>query len=113
VLVILAGVAVFLGAELVSGGRPAHGQAGLVQSGNVLADAGRIAADTYGLYLIDRDEGIIVVYQWVPGKPGRLKLVAARNCTFDLELDEYNTEPSPGEIRALVREGKRLGSVSR
>jgi len=112
VLVLLVAVAGFLAFELVCGPRTASGQASQAQSGGVLAVAGRIAADTYGLYLVDREQGTIVVYRWAPGKPDKLKLAAARNCTFDLQLDEYNTEPSPAEIRSLVREGKGLGSES-
>ena len=112
VVTLLAGAAVFLLVEVMGGGEAAHAQAGSAQSAGVLAVAGRISADTYGLYLIDREKGIIVVYQWLPGKPGKLKLAAARNCTFDLQLDDYNTEPSPREIQSLVLEGKGLSSLS-
>jgi hypothetical protein len=89
-----------VGAEAVSAG----------QSGEVFAVAGKITEDTYGVYLINRETGIMTVYQWVPGKPGKLRLAAARNCTFDLQLDDYNTEPRPSEIKDLVRAARRLGS---
>ena len=74
---------------------------------------GRITADGYGVYLVDPRTNMLAVYQWIPGNPGRLKLVATRNCTFDLQLDEYNTEPSPSEIRELVREGLSLSGSDR
>ncbi|GAG26028.1 unnamed protein product, partial [marine sediment metagenome] len=33
-----------------------------------------------------------------------------RNFLYDLQLDEYNTEPSPNEIKDLVRQSRRLES---
>ena len=78
------------------------------ERGRFLAVAGQVADESYGVYLIDLEKGIITLYQWVP-KTRTLRLVAARNCTYDLQLDEYNTEPPPKEIQSLVRETERLG----
>ena len=50
------------------------------------------------------------MYQWQAGAR-KLRLLAARNCTFDLQLDEYNTEPSPNEIQNLVRQGRTLSGA--
>lgn len=111
IVILLALVAAGLAAELIRSPAQAEAQVtGVGQSGKILAVAGKITSDTYGLYLIDRESGIITVYQWIAGRPGKLKLAAARNCSFDLELDEYNTEPSPSEIKSLVRQGRRLRS---
>ena len=77
------------------------------ESGKYLAVAGQLSNDEYGLYLIDREKGVIAVYQWQP-HPRKLRLLAARNTEYDLNLDEYNTEPSPLEIRELVRKARRL-----
>ena len=80
------------------------------ESGKYLAVAGQLSNDEYGLYLIDREKGVIAVYQWQPN-PRKLRLLAARNTEYDLNLDEYNTEPSPNEIQTLVRQSRRLSSV--
>lgn len=74
----------------------------------VLAVAGQISGETYGLYLFDRRSRIITMYEWVPATR-KLRLLAARNTTYDQQLDEYNTEPPPSEIQKLVQQGERLG----
>ncbi len=81
--------------------------------GKYLVIAGKLTDKTYGMYLLDTDSGIIAVYQWLPGgrNTGKLRLLAARNTTYDLQLDEYNTEPSPREIQSLVGQGKRINTV--
>ena len=85
---------------------PAVGAAG---DGSVLAVAGQITRDTYGLYLVDLKNRTICVYQWVTKKrEPKLKLIAARTYAFDRELDEYNTEPSPRKIKGLVGQARRL-----
>lgn len=113
VVLVLAMAAAILLVELTARVPTANAQAAMARdSGRLFAVAGKITADTYGVYLVDRDTRKMAVYQWLAGKPGKLKLVATRNCTFDLQLDEYNTEPSPEEIRQLVREGRSLGDSS-
>ena len=110
-VVLLLVIAAALLSEVLRPTRRAAAQvASGTQSGEIFAVAGKITEDTYGLYLINRETAIITVYQWVPGKPGKLKLAAARNCTFDLQLDDYNTKPPPREIKGLVRAARRLGS---
>jgi len=113
IVLVLTAVAGVLLVELTSRDATANEQAEMARdSGRLFAVAGKISADTYGVYLVDRDTRKMAIYQWLAGKPGKLKLVATRNCTFDLQLDEYNTEPSPEEIRQLVREGRSLGDSS-
>lgn len=108
-LAVLVAVAAWLvfeaGAGVASGGpRPPVGSAA---DGRVLVVAGQVTRDTYGLYLVDLDNRTICIYQWLPGSR-KLRLMAARTYTYDRELDEYNTEPSPREIRDLVRKARRL-----
>jgi hypothetical protein len=113
-IVVLSLILAGLTLELVRGGAVATAQTPpSPQNGGLFATPGQITADTYGVYLVDSRTNTMAVYQWVPGNAGKLKLVAARNCTFDLQLDEYNTEPSPAEIRQLVREGRSLNSPER
>ena len=73
----------------------------------VMAVAGQVTRDGYGLYLLDLRNQTIAVYQYVPNAR-TLRLLAARNFAFDVQLDEFNTEPSPRDIRDLVESARRL-----
>ena len=110
-VVLLVLVAVGLAVEVVRPATPAVAElGGQDRSGGLLAVAGKISEQTYGLYLIDRESGTMTVYQWLPATR-KLELLAARNCIYDLQLDEYNTKPSPSEIKRLVRQGRSLSSL--
>ncbi len=76
----------------------------------LFAVAGQITPGAFGLYLVDLETNTICVYQYVP-TDRRLKLVAARTTLFDRQLDAYNTQPSPREIKTLVGQQKRLGDT--
>ena len=109
IVVALVIVAVFLFVQLVRPAGPAAAQvATAAATGKMIAVAGQIAPDSYGLYLFDSETGIMALYQWV-GSSQKLRLLAARNCTFDLQLDDYKTDPPPSEIRRIVREAGGLG----
>ncbi len=73
--------------------------------------AGQITRDTYGLYLVDRRSGTICLYEYLAGQKV-LRLRAARTFTFDLQLDELNTAPSPADIARLVGRARRLKDVT-
>ena len=74
----------------------------------LLAMPAQLSEGRHGLFLVDREAGIIAVYEYSNGR--ELRLVAARNFTYDLQLDEYNTTPPPSEVQEIVRQGRRLGS---
>ena len=77
------------------------------QTDRLLAVAGQLSRDTYGLYLVDLDNTTICVYQYLPGKRTgmtELCLMAARSFAFDRRLEEYNTKPSPREIKELINQ---------
>ena len=79
--------------------------AGQTDTDRLLAVAGQLSRDTYGLYLVDLDNTTICVYQYLPGKRTgmtELCLMAARSFAFDRRLEEYNTKPSPREIKELI-----------
>jgi len=109
VLVVLTAVAAWLVFEVGASAAPGVPQpvAGSAASGSVMVVAGKVARDTYGLYMVDLDKRTICVYESLAGT-GKLRLVAARTYAYDRELDEYNTEPSPREIRKLVGKARRL-----
>lgn len=71
------------------------------------AVAGQVSRDSYGLYVIDPEHSTICFYEWLAGE-AKLRLRASRNFAFDRQLDEYNTFPSPRQIRDLVDEHRRL-----
>ena len=75
--------------------------------GSVLAVAGQVTRDNYGLYIVDTDEKTICVYEWAPSAKV-LRLVAARTYKHDRRLNAYNTEPSPAEIEKLVNPARGL-----
>jgi hypothetical protein len=80
---------------------------GSAAGGRFFAVCGQIAQEAYGLYLFDTQNSTMSLYEWVPAER-KLRLLAARNTEFDLRLDDYNTTPSPREIKALVEQHRRL-----
>ncbi len=106
---LLALVAAVLVSEVGFGVPAAHGQggAGIERSENVFVVAGQITPDTYGIYLVDTEHHRLCMYQWLPSSR-KLRLLAVRNYSYDLLLDEYNTEKLPREIKQLVEEGRPL-----
>lgn len=63
----------------------------------------QISRDGYGVYLIDVNKGKMCVYQYQPTS-GKLHLMASRDITYDLGLGDYNTLPSPREVKDLVEQ---------
>jgi hypothetical protein len=89
--------------------RPAH--AGTDGGGD--ADRGLIAVTgTYGsgysaLYLIDTKTRHLTAYRLENGR--KLEFIAARNCTYDFYLEEFNDDSAPGfSPRQLRRSWKRV-----
>lgn len=94
------------GAQAVTAAAPA-GREG------VFAMAGQLSRDNYGIFLVDPSTSTMAVYEWVPDRVQgkKLHLVAARNFSFDLQLDDYNNaEPLPRDVQALVKQNNRLKS---
>jgi hypothetical protein len=105
---LLAVIAGCLLVQLGAGTAPAAAQISSGGKSNVFAVAGQITSDSYGLYLVDVEAQRVSVYQYLPNIR-RLQLRAVRNYSFDLRLDEYNTEPLPREIKKLVEQHQPLG----
>jgi len=110
VVILLSVIATCLILEVGLGTTAARAQVSTAQAGHIVAVAGQVSDQSYGLYLIDLKNGTLSVYQYVSSKR-LLRLMASRNFTFDVQLDEYNTEPAPREIRKLVQQNKRLGET--
>jgi len=107
IVILLSAIATCLLLEVGRGTSEALADPSTGQAGHVVAVAAKVTAETYGLYLIDLKHGTISVYQYLTSQR-KLRLMAVRNFTFDVQLDEYNTEPPPREIRKLVQQHKRL-----
>ena len=107
--VVVAILGILAGGLLVEASR-AVGEGGddaLSPAPSVVAVTGQITRDSYGIYLVDTNNQTICIYQYVPSQR-LLRLLAARTFAFDSQLDDFNTEPSPREIRELVRSHPRL-----
>jgi len=91
-------------------GEPSTASTASSAGGDVIAVSAQITADSYGVYLLDTKRGTMAVYQYQPSKR-TLRLMAVRGYGFDMQLDEYNTEPSPAEIKRLVQQQQRLGDT--
>jgi hypothetical protein len=110
IVAVLGAVAALLLTELGISASAARAQPDSpVAGGNIIAVPGQITHDTYGVYLVDPEKGTICVYQYlVTAKT--LRLLASRNYVFDVQLDDYNTQPPPRQIKELVEQQKRLSS---
>lgn len=103
------GLAAQIAAPVAVAQAPAAQQAA---GGGVFAVSAQITSGTYGIYLVDPANGTMALYEWLPSpRQPKLRLLAARNYRFDLQLDEYNTEPSPREIQDLVSQARRLSGT--
>ena len=116
VLALAAGVLLWIvgsGAAQEGGPGPGLAKAGASAGGGILVVAGQVTSDSYGLYLVDTKNTTMAVYQWVP-RTNKLRLMAARNYAFDLQLDDYNNEKetAPAVIRQLVGQKRPMGATT-
>src|SRR5260221_13850874 len=61
----------------------------------------QMQTNVWGCYLLDVDAKTLCAYQFYPGEK-KLRLTAARSYRYDTKLENYNTELSPREIKALL-----------
>jgi len=107
VVALLGVIAACLLIEVGAGRVGAQGPTHSAGAGGAFIVAGQITRDTYGLYLVDTEHATMALYEYQPSSR-KLRLLATRTYTFDVQLDEYNTELSPREVRELVAQQKRL-----
>ena len=114
VVVLLAMVAGALTGQLLLAPPAAEAQAGAARRAVVVVP-GRITPETYGLYLVDVQNGTICVYQYFKQERSTaqsLRLMAARTFVYDVQLDSYNTAPLPKEVANMVAGARRLKDVT-
>lgn len=63
----------------------------------------QLSRESYGVYLVDADRGKICLYEY-QSATRILRLLAVRNFTYDLGLEEYNTQPVPHEMKELMQQ---------
>jgi hypothetical protein len=103
-VVVLAAVAGALLVELGRTGSAAgQGFGETFAGGRVLVVPSALSRESYGVYLVDPQQGKICLYEY-QASSRQLRLLAVRNYAYDLRLDEYNTQPSPSEMRQLAEQ---------
>ncbi len=90
---------------------PAFGQAQMPIAGGagLFVVPAQFSANTWGCYVMDVDSQTLCAYQFFPGDK-YLHFIAARNFRYDRQLPDFNTQPSPDEIKQLV-EKKQQGNA--
>jgi len=108
IVVLLAFVAGALAGQLLVSASPARAQTGSAgRPDGVFAIAGQLTRETYGLYLVDVQNGTICLYEYL-NRDRCLRLMAARTFVYDRKLDSYNTKPLPADVAKMVAEARRL-----
>jgi len=69
--------------------------------GGIYLMPAQFSSNTWGCYVLDVDAQTLTAYRFT-GSDNTLRLTAARNIRFDRRLNQFNTEPAPAEIQALV-----------
>jgi hypothetical protein len=74
--------------------------------GGIFLMPAQFAVNQWGCYIMDIDRQTLCAYEYSPAEKN-LRLVAARNFTYDRQLKNFNTgsnpgEMSPGEVRKIV-----------
>ncbi|MFP4356790.1 MAG: hypothetical protein ACLFUJ_16900 [Phycisphaerae bacterium] len=75
-------------------------------AGQVVAVTGEIASNQFGVYLIDTRTRTVALYQWSARK--RLEWLASRYYGFDMQVEDWNTEIKPKEVKELIDKASRL-----
>ena len=98
ILVVLlgrSGAPSFLPAAFAQNQPPIAGGAG------VFVMPAQMQSNVWGCYLLDVDNKTLCAYQFYPGEK-KLRLTAARSYRYDTKLENYTTEMSPREVKALL-----------
>ena len=81
------------------------GSTNLPANNNIKVISYPIGRDGHGVILVDTQTKIMSLYQY-QGKT--LRWLASRNCTFDLLIEDYNTQISPREVKKLSEQAEPL-----
>lgn len=70
----------------------------------------QFSSNTWGCYVMDVDSQTLCAYQFLPGDK-QLRLIAARNFRFDRRLGNFNTSPTPNDVKDLLEKEQQTGRV--
>ncbi len=108
--IIAAGLLIELGRSLAVAGAqpltPARPNQPAPAKGTVVAVTGQVARGQYGVYLIDTRSRTIALYQYTARK--RLEWLASRFYGYDMQVEDYNTQIKPKQVKELVDKASRL-----
>ncbi|MDB5295424.1 MAG: hypothetical protein JWO31_1407 [Phycisphaerales bacterium] len=90
-----------VGATAMAAG-PALGAQPIAGGSGLYLMPGQLSQYTWGCYVMDVDRQTLCAYEYLPGTK-QTRLVSARNFAFDRQLQDYNTAPSPDEIKRLTQ----------
>jgi len=112
VVVLLSVIAACLVIELGFGSGVAGAQpVSAGETSGLVAIAGQVGTDAYGIFLIDTRSRTMCLYRYL-ATVNKLQFLAARNVSYDLQLDDYNNAAkTPREIKEIVEKQKRLDEV--
>jgi hypothetical protein len=79
---------------------PAPGMPAIAGGEGIYLMPGQFSQNVWGCYVMDTQRKSLLAYEYVGGTRS-LRLVAARGYEPDLDLHNYNTFPSPAEIKQL------------
>lgn len=71
---------------------------------------GQLSPSQWGCYVMDVDRQTLMVYYYEPGAK-MLRFMAARDFSSDRRMRQYNTEPSPSDIKNLAEKEAAGGRV--
>ncbi|HEX8523726.1 MAG TPA: hypothetical protein VF669_15835 [Tepidisphaeraceae bacterium] len=83
---------------------PAYGQtqAPIAGGAGLFVVPAQFSGNQWGCYVMDVDSQTLCAYQFFPGDKN-LHFIAARNFRYDRQMPDFNTQPSPDEIKELVQ----------
>jgi hypothetical protein len=88
----------------------AQNQPPIAGGAGVFVMPAQMQQNVWGCYLLDVDNKTLCAYQFYPGEK-KLRLTAARSYRYDTRLENYNTEMSPREVKALLdKQGINAGN---
>ncbi len=79
----------------------AQSQAPIAGGAGVFVMPAQFSPNTWGCYLLDVDSQTLAAYQFYPGEK-QLRFVAARTYRFDRRMTNFNTLPSPSDMKDVV-----------
>ena len=79
-------------------------------SSNVVVMPAQLSPNTWGCYLLDNTKHSLAVYQYSPGER-MLRLMAGRDIQYDAKLTDFNTQPTPADVKDILDRAASAGSA--